>query len=280
MAVVFILFIHSYSAYAQSDGESLYKATCAACHTINGGRLVGPDLAGIHEIREQEWLLRFIRSSQKMIKEGDSLAVSLYEAYNRIPMPDNNFSDREILSIIDYIREIDSGIDKKTGQAITGQAITPDSSVSRSAASYPSDLLRDGKSLFYGHTQFKNGPSPCSACHGLQDGSTISGGRLGIDLTDSWERLGRAGIQAIISNPPFPTMKAAYSDIEITADEKEAVTAFLHFLNDRHTGAPKNLSDGPVFLMLGFVLAIVIVVHIYILYDNRKIPFKKRIVDK
>ncbi|MCF8224739.1 MAG: cytochrome c [Bacteroidales bacterium] len=57
----------------QSAGGALYQSICAACHTINGGRLFGPDLSRVYERREEDWLIRFIRSSRKMLKAGDSL---------------------------------------------------------------------------------------------------------------------------------------------------------------------------------------------------------------
>ncbi|MDH3605157.1 MAG: cytochrome c, partial [Candidatus Tectomicrobia bacterium] len=91
------------SALAQEEGEQLFKQVCAACHTINGGKLVGPDLANVHKRRPQEWLLSFIKASQSVINSGDEYAVKLFEEFNKIPMPDNNYSDAQILSIIDYI---------------------------------------------------------------------------------------------------------------------------------------------------------------------------------
>ncbi len=49
-----------------SEGQDLYKTTCAACHTIGKGRLVGPDLLNVTEKRDQEWLVAFIKSSQSV----------------------------------------------------------------------------------------------------------------------------------------------------------------------------------------------------------------------
>ena len=44
------------SASAQTQGESLFQRTCIACHTINGGRLVGPDLENIRNRRDEAWI--------------------------------------------------------------------------------------------------------------------------------------------------------------------------------------------------------------------------------
>ncbi len=35
------------SVFAQDQGETLFNQTCVACHTIGGGKLIGPDLANM-----------------------------------------------------------------------------------------------------------------------------------------------------------------------------------------------------------------------------------------
>lgn len=76
---------------------------CKACHTIGDGRLIGPDLKGVTERRDTDWLISFIRSSQTMIENGDELAVQLFNEYNKVPMPDNDLTDAEIMEILEYI---------------------------------------------------------------------------------------------------------------------------------------------------------------------------------
>lgn len=82
-------------------------AVCAACHTIGKGKLIGPDLKGVTERHDKDWLYSFIRSSQTMIKNGDPVAVKLFEEYNKIPMPDNNFTDEQIEGLLTYIENYD-----------------------------------------------------------------------------------------------------------------------------------------------------------------------------
>jgi len=45
MGVVAILLFssHSQNGWAQEPGEQVFNTTCFACHTIGGGRLIGPD---------------------------------------------------------------------------------------------------------------------------------------------------------------------------------------------------------------------------------------------
>ncbi len=90
----------------QSDPAKLFQP-CAACHTIGKGRLIGPDLKGITERRDREWLVRFIANSQEVIESGDEYAVKLFEEYNKIPMPPAGISEEEINILIDYIENFD-----------------------------------------------------------------------------------------------------------------------------------------------------------------------------
>lgn len=262
------LLSQSFSIYAQGAGEEIFNNTCKACHTINGGRLIGPDLAGIKEKRDQDWLISFIRASQKMVSAGDSLAVALFEEYNNIPMPDNNLSDDEILSILNYIE----GASGSTPAEVAGQQQIPDSTGQVATVSYSYEMLDRGKALFYGYEKFANGASSCIACHYIQDASLMGGGKLSFDLTASYGRLGEAGINAILTNPPFPAMNVALRNKNLTDEEKEAITAMLQFTNERYADKQKSAKEGPIFFVLSLVLALFLLVHLYVLYDNRKIP--------
>lgn len=86
-----------------ATGEKLYTGNCAVCHNLNKENLIGPGLAGINERRPQEWLIPWIRNSQKMVASGDKYAVELFNKYNKVAMPSYDFSDDEIKSILAYI---------------------------------------------------------------------------------------------------------------------------------------------------------------------------------
>lgn len=92
------------SAQDMATAEKTFKQTCAACHSIGKGRLVGPDLANINDRRPEDWIVNFVKSSQTVIKSGDKYADSLFTAYNKTLMPDHaNLNDGQIKDLIAYI---------------------------------------------------------------------------------------------------------------------------------------------------------------------------------
>lgn len=89
-----------------ASGEKSFKATCSACHTIGKGKVVGPDLAGISQKRNEKWLVSWIKSSQTLVKNNDPLAVKIFNENNKIVMPDANLSDMQIKDILAYIKSV------------------------------------------------------------------------------------------------------------------------------------------------------------------------------
>jgi len=91
--------INSYS----QDGKKLFKANCAACHSVGSNKVVGPGLAGINEKREKEWLHKWIKNSGELIASGDADANEIFEEYNKLPMPPQPVDDAQIDAILEYI---------------------------------------------------------------------------------------------------------------------------------------------------------------------------------
>ncbi len=90
---------------AQENGEKSFSQICAACHTVGKGRLVGPDLKNVLDRHSEQWLMKFIKSSQSVIKSGDKYADSLFMAFNKVIMPDQPaLSDVQIKDILAYIK--------------------------------------------------------------------------------------------------------------------------------------------------------------------------------
>lgn len=107
LTTVFFLLTTLVSAKADppiDEGKTIFATRCAACHNINK-IMTGPALAGIDERRSMDWIIKFVHSSQSLIKGGDQYAVSLYEKFNKVPMPDHpDLTDDNIKSIVAYIK--------------------------------------------------------------------------------------------------------------------------------------------------------------------------------
>jgi mono/diheme cytochrome c family protein len=88
---------------ALAVGEKLYTENCKVCHNLNNITLIGPGLAGINQRRSQEWLIPWIKNSQKVIASGDKYAVDLFNKHNKVTMPSYDFTDDQIKSILVYI---------------------------------------------------------------------------------------------------------------------------------------------------------------------------------
>lgn len=101
-ALVLVTFVRSYAADA-AKGKELFEQNCTSCHAINE-KLIGPALAGVHERRQEGWLIKWVKNSTAMIKAGDPIATKLFEDNNKSVMTSfEDFSDDQIKDILAYI---------------------------------------------------------------------------------------------------------------------------------------------------------------------------------
>lgn len=86
----------------KTDGEVLFKASCATCHKPNE-KLVGPALKGVTKRWESKSLLYdFVRNSQEVIGRN-GYAKKLFKEYNQSPMmPYPQLTDEDIQGVLDY----------------------------------------------------------------------------------------------------------------------------------------------------------------------------------
>ena len=106
--IISLLLLLLINGVAQADpiekGKTLFKARCAACHNVNQN-LTGPALAGVDERRSIDWIINFVHSSQTMVKKGDKDAVTIFEKFNKVPMPDHpDLTADDIKQIVEYIK--------------------------------------------------------------------------------------------------------------------------------------------------------------------------------
>lgn len=243
------------SAQAET-GEELFKRTCAACHTVGGGRLVGPDLAGVTERRSKDWIASFVVSSKAMIDSGDEAAVAIFEEYSRIQMPDQPLTAAQVSSVIEYI---ESG----GTPAATAAAPAPEPAAEPTQAD-----VELGRALFQGTARLENGGPTCNSCHDVVHDDIIGGGLLARDLTTVFSRLGGPGVRAIIGSPPFPVMQRGYEDRPLTPSEVTALVAFLQ-TSDRDHLLQQPRDYGPKLALSGGVGS-ALLLGLYTVFWNRR----------
>lgn len=226
--------------FAQKSGEKLFNSFCNACHSIGKGRLVGPDLADVHKRRPAEWLVKFIQSSQSMVRDGDPDAVAIFAEYNQTVMPDAPYNADEIKSILAYIAEKSPGGTAEDPATSLSAAEKADESF-RSVEEADSRDVRVGEMLFSGRQRLSGGGPSCMSCHHVKNDRMIGGGSLAKDLTAAFSRMNESGVRAIISSSPFPAMKEAYTGASITDEEVYALTAFLKYADEeQYNQHPRN----------------------------------------
>lgn len=253
------IFLFSNSnAIAQESDSATFKSVCAACHTIGGGKLIGPDLVNIQDRHPEDWIIKFVKSSQTVIKSGDKYADSIYKAYNQVLMPDHpNLSDAQVKGLMAYI---------KTQSALPPPAIAK--------SDLPKGNSDRGRELFVGNIRFMNNGAACNSCHNVDVKGYISGGALGKDLTHAVTRLSADGVSGIITGLPFPQMKETYTAHPVTAQETADLTAFLVKV-DKETPLTATSQVGR-YLLIGGITGLIILI---ILYSFFWIKRKKRPVN-
>ena len=85
-------------------GEALFKNNCTVCHNVQQ-QVVGPALKNVYERRTVPWIITYVHGSQKVIQGGDPYAQALFEKFNHTVMPNFDFKNSEIVSIIAYIKD-------------------------------------------------------------------------------------------------------------------------------------------------------------------------------
>ena len=244
--VCFCAFINSLNA--QNQGEQLFTQKCTACHTIGGGKLVGPDLANVHTQRTEEWIIKFVQSSQSVIKSGDSTAVAVFNQHNKVIMPDQDVNANQIKLILSYIAA-------NSPDANDPNAKTP-LQIFNTALITAADIGK-GKNLFEGLTKLTNGGAACISCHNINNQSMFNGGLLAKDLTTTFSRLSAAGVDGILRNPPFPAMINAFDSAPLTDQEIKELLAFLYSTDKRG-----DVQLSPLQTQFDFLIGIIIGLNI------------------
>ncbi len=196
-------------AQSANEGQAHFQRLCSACHTVGGGRGIGPDLAGVTQRRERAWLERWIAAPDKMLAEKDPIAVQLFQEYNNVPMLNLGLTRAQVASVIAYLES-------------PGAVVAP-----AAHAALPAGDPMVGKNLFTGVARLKNGAPACMACHSVAGIGALGGGALGPDLTPAPTKYGDAGLASVLATMPFPTMMPIFGKRPLTPEEQAHLKAFL-----------------------------------------------------
>ncbi|HIP31450.1 MAG TPA: c-type cytochrome [Crocinitomicaceae bacterium] len=106
------LFLLLFSFFALSanaqDGESLFKAKCAACHML-GKDGTGPNLKGVKQkwenAGEGELIYKWVANSQELVASGNSQLALKADEYSAISMPPQQVSNEEIDAILGFVND-------------------------------------------------------------------------------------------------------------------------------------------------------------------------------
>jgi nitrate reductase gamma subunit len=211
-----------------AEAKKTFTQRCMACHTFGKGVKVGPDLKGVTERRQRAWLLKFIRSSQTVIKSGDATATDLFQQFKQQQMPDwTDLSEAQIGSILDWLA--DNGPDQQEPDARLAELAT--------AAE-----IETGRQLFQGDRALSHAGTACGSCHSIRSAGSSSGGTLAPDLTDSYSGYQDAALTLFLKHPCFQRVPESTTAF-LTPEESFAIKAYLRqvaLLDQSTTTAPPS----------------------------------------
>jgi mono/diheme cytochrome c family protein len=237
-AVLAAMMVLAQAGSAQ-EAISTFRQSCMSCHTIGGGRLVGPDLKNVEARQGRDWLVGFILDPKGVLASGDPYALQLKDEAGGVIMPPVVGLSREraeaILDLIaaESILEASQFAGLDIGDEPFSQADI--------------DL---GKAIFRGDVRLENGGPSCLSCHTVDGLGGLGGGRLGPDLSRVYERLqGRKNLASWMLAPATETMQPVYAKANLTNDEILPLVAYLE--DEARTGKEDTTTAQVIFLLLG-----------------------------
>jgi len=278
---VFILFILCMNTgFAQFDAYDVFDSKCVLCHTIGMGDLKGPDLIGVTERRQQDWLIRFIQSSQSMIEAGDPVAVELFAKYNQTEMQDWDYSEGEIIELLNYISTF-------SGSAVTDNEIVTDSASKDSKQILLDELnaiieyykdkkrknisildIETGEALFTGQLSFNNGAEVCVNCHNVIEIDTLNLNPSAFEIAQKYPDR----IIDVSKKPPSKIMRGVYKDHELDDLEIKYISYYLESISENGLTVKKKINFNKI---IAFSLLFLLIFSIVDLKFRKVIKLKQ-----
>lgn len=251
-------------AASAEEGQALFESQCAGCHTIGGGDAIGPDLQGLADRRDADWVKQFILDPATVIASGDATATQLLDQYGST-MPALGVTADQADSLLAFLGFAAAPPKQEAAPPAETQAAEPPpaetAAQAGTAAPGGGDAGR-GKELFTGADRLDGGGPPCMSCHSIAGIGALGGGQLGPDLTNAVAKYG--GPQAfasVLQTLPFPTMTPIYAGQPLTAAEQTDLAAFIAAAPqaERPAGAAGKLVGLSLAAVAGFGLFAVLV---------------------
>ncbi len=255
--VTFVILLFESALLAQ-DMAQYFKTNCSSCHTIGGGMLTGPDLKNVLQRQSRDWLVKWIVDPEGVLASGDPIAIKLQkEARGAVMRNIPGMTPELANALLDFI----AAESKKEKSQFAGTQIS-------NRPFLPEDIA-EGRMIFTGKKALKNGGPACIGCHHVNSLQGIfGGGRLGLNLTRAYARLGgRKALSAWLVNPPSKTMNPIFKDKPLEAEEILALVAFLK--NETEKDLPLQSSLLINFILFGVVGAIVLLVIFDFIWNFR-----------
>lgn len=245
-----------------------FSQNCKSCHTIGGGRLTGPDLKGVLERQDREWLIGFMMDPTATLASGDPYAQKLLDEARGVPMPNLPGMTRERCENLLKLIEAESKLEESQFKG-----------VQVSSEPFTDEDRSQGREIFLGKASLEKGGTACISCHSVQGLSVLGGGQLGPDLTKVFERLkGRKSLSAWLSAPSTQTMAPIFKGRPLKNEEIHSLVAYFESLAAEEPASPAV--NRVTLLMLGLVLSSVLIFAFDSLWKDRFVSVRRTLVDE
>ncbi len=262
----FMVVILCSASFGQAPAE-IFNQYCKSCHTIGGGKLIGPDLKDVTQRQDRAWLVKWIVDPVGVLGAKDPYALKLQKAANgAIMSPTPGMNESMAGALLDFIEK---------------ESADPSSQYAGNKARALLPMTREdaatGYALFTGLRSFKSGGPACFACHTVNKlPGLLGGGRLGPNLSDAYTRLGQqAGLSAWLSAPPGLTMTPIFSRQPLGKDE---IHALVSFLNDQAASAanPNAMAVGN-FVIISLISSTLFLLVFGLVWSGRFTGVRKKL---
>ncbi len=166
-----------------AQGQTIFQQRCRSCHTIGGGRSVGPDLQTVAQQRPRDFLIQMITDPDAALATPTGQQL-LAEYGTR--MPNLGVNQQQAEQLLAYIDFQSGAAPAKPGAPQATVAPTPQATPPAKAPAAAGDPAR-GRASF---------DQKCASCH------TIGGGRMvGPDLQNATTRRSHDYLVNMITQP-------------------------------------------------------------------------------